>query len=156
MNHSIKMLIYLYTYKPKAFTGETWRNDIIYYSYTTITTSTTTTTANHYCHYRYIRKIPKVVSLMGNDDEPPAPEAAHCSPIPSTLRVCAGGMIPSSHNLAEPKVDSLSRSIRAFNWGSTVLPTACMTEESCSGPMTLVRAVGHVQRKRGEYARPLK
>jgi hypothetical protein len=31
-----------------------------------------------------------------------------------------------------------------------------MTEDNCSAPMTLVFAVGQAQRKRGEYARPLK
>jgi hypothetical protein len=36
------------------------------------------------------------------------------------------------------------------------LPTASMTEDNCSAPMTLVFAVGQAQRKRGEYARPLR
>ena len=99
----------------------------------------------------YMRKTPKVVSLGIS-----GPLRAAWSPAPKMRLVCAGGIIPSSHSLAEPNVASLSRSILAFSSGSAGFPTASMTEESCSGPMTLVRAVGHVQRNRGEYALPLR
>ena len=72
------------------------------------------------------------------------------NPSPSTLLVCAGGMIPSSQSRADEKTASLSRSIRSFSSGSTVLPTASMTDESCCEPMTPILALGHIQRKRGE------
>jgi len=63
--------------------------------------------------------------------------------------------MPSSHSLAEPNVASLSCSIRALSAGSTFLPTASMTDDNCSAPMTDVLALGHVKSRRGEYARPL-
>lgn len=72
------------------------------------------------------------------------------NPSPNTLLVCAGGIIPSSQSRADEKTASLSRSIRSFSSGSTVLPTASMTDESCCEPMTPILALGHIQRKRGE------
>lgn len=63
--------------------------------------------------------------------------------------------MPSSHSLADPNVASLSCSIRAFKAGSACLPTASMTEDNCSAPITEVFAFGHVKSRRGEYARPL-
>jgi len=62
--------------------------------------------------------------------------------------------MPSSHSLADPNVASLSCSILALSAGSACLPTASMTDESCSAPMTDVFALGHVKSRRGEYARP--
>ena len=100
----------------------------------------------------YILNTPQVLSFSTPLFCPPH---AICKPMPSTLRVCSGGMIPSSHNLADPNVASLSCSIRAFSAGSTFLPTASMTDDSCSAPMTEVFALGQVKRRRGEYARPL-
>jgi hypothetical protein len=100
----------------------------------------------------YILNTPQVLSFSTPLFCPPH---AICNPMPSTLRVCSGGMIPSSHNLADPNVASLSCSIRAFSAGSTFLPTASMTDDSCSAPMTEVFALGQVKRRRGEYARPL-
>lgn len=64
--------------------------------------------------------------------------------------------MPSSHKRAEAKTGSLSRSMRALSAGSAVLPTVAITALSCSEPMTPMRAVGHIQRKRGEKARPLR
>jgi hypothetical protein len=32
--------------------------------------------------------------------------------------------------------------------------TVASTLAACSPPITLMRALGHIQRKRGEYARP--
>lgn len=78
------------------------------------------------------------------------PPQAICNPIPSTLLVCSGGIMPSSQSRAEPNVASLSRSILALSSGSACLPTASMTEDSCSAPMTDVRALGQVKSRRGE------
>ena len=115
------------------------------------------TRVSHACSYEaffafYILNTPQVLSFSTPLFCPPH---AICRPMPSTLRVCSGGMIPSSHSLADPKVASLSCSIRAFSAGSTFLPTASMTDESCSAPMTDVFALGQVNIRRGEYARPL-
>lgn len=100
----------------------------------------------------YILNTPHVLSLSTPWFCPPH---AICNPMPSTRRVCSGGMMPSSHSLADPNVASLSCSIRALSAGSTFLPTASMTDESCSAPMTDVLAFGQVNMSRGEYARPL-
>jgi hypothetical protein len=40
--------------------------------------------------------------------------------------------------------------------GSACLPTASITDDNCSAPMTDVFALGQVNKRRGEYARPLK
>ena len=58
-------------------------------------------------------------------------------------------VIPSSHSRADPNVASLSCSILLLSSGSD-LPTAAMTEESCSAPMMDVFALGQVKRRRGE------
>ena len=82
----------------------------------------------------------------------PLPCSAARKPCAKTRLVCAGGITPSSHRRAEEKRASLSRSMRAFRSGSANadLPTVSMTEASCSEPMTLILALGHIQRKRGE------
>ncbi len=114
---------------------------------------------------RHIRKIPHLVPLPSSPTASPCcrprltlsggPPSAALKPCASTDRVCAGGMTPSSHRRAEENTGSLSRSMRALSAGSTVLPTVAMTALSCSEPMTPMRAVGHIHKKRGEKARPL-
>src|SRR5450432_1382247 len=59
-----------------------------------------------------------------------------------------------THIRAEENIASLSRSILAFNSGSTFLPTVSMTAVNCSLPITPILALGHIHRNRGEYARP--
>ena len=95
----------------------------------------------------HILKTPKLLPSLRPS---PSFTVAALKPIPSTLLVCAGGMTPSSHNLADEKTASLSRSMRSFKCGSTDLPTASMTADSCCEPMTPILALGHIQRKRGE------
>lgn len=93
----------------------------------------------------YILKTPHLVPFSAA-----TPPNAALRPCPNILLVCAGGIIPSSQRRAEENTASLSRSIRAFSSGSTVLPTAAITELSCSEPMTPIFAFGHIQRNRGE------
>lgn len=98
----------------------------------------------------YIRKTPNRVCTSST-----LPPSAAAKLSPRTRLVCAGGITPSSQSLAEENTASDSRSIRAFKSGSAVRPTAPMTAESCSEPMTPILALGHMNRNLGEYARPL-
>lgn len=93
----------------------------------------------------YILKTPHLVTFSVA-----LPPNAALRPCPRILLVCAGGIIPSSQRRAEENTASLSRSIRAFSSGSTVLPTAAITELSCSDPITPIFAFGHIQRNLGE------
>ena len=94
----------------------------------------------------HIRKTPNRVCTSSSTRPPNA--AAKLSP--NTRLVCAGGITPSSQSRAEEKIASDSRSMRAFSSGSAVRPTASITAESCSEPMTPILALGHMKRSRGE------
>ena len=94
----------------------------------------------------HILNTPNLLSTLSS----PSKAIAAFNPIPSTRLVCAGGMMPSSHSLADENTASLSLSILSLSSGSTVLPTASMTADNCCGPMTPILALGHIQRKRGE------
>jgi len=59
----------------------------------------------------------------------------------------------SSYSRTEEKVASLSFLILDFGPGSTSRPTASMTADNLSGPMTDAFALGRIQRKHGQYSR---
>ena len=100
----------------------------------------------------YPNHILKMPNLLFSLPSPPClPEdRAAFNPCPSTRLVCAGGMMPSSHSLADENTASLSLSILSCSSGSTVLPTASITADNCCEPITPILAFGHIQRKRGE------
>jgi hypothetical protein len=98
----------------------------------------------------HILKTPNLVSGASN-----LPPRAASSPRASICRVRAGGMTPSSQSLADENAASLSLSMRSLSSGSTDFPTVSITAVNWSGPITLILALGHIHKNRGEYARPL-
>src|SRR6185312_6819929 len=97
--------------------------------------------------HAYILKTPKVVSGIG------AFSAAEI-PSVSTRRVSSGSMIPSSQSRAVEWYGFPSCSYLARISSGSASPTIVRTVAACSPPMTEIRAFGHIQSWRGEYARP--
>ena len=74
---------------------------------------------------------------------------------PSTSRVSRGSITPSSQSRAVAKYGWPWRSYWSRSDAPTSgWPTVSMTVAACSPPITEMRALGHMNRKRGEYARP--
>ena len=72
-----------------------------------------------------------------------------------TRRVSRGSMMPSSHTRAVAYQGCPWRSYCSRRVAPTSgWPTVVITTPACSPPMTLMRALGHMNRKRGEKARP--
>src|ERR671910_68051 len=111
----------------------------------------------------YILNIPKFVSSAGAFAAAERPRAR-------TIRVSTGSMIPSSQSLAVEwyglpsssyfsRIGALksSRSSSVITLSSRRRPSSCTvrrTFAACWPPITLMRALGHIHKKRGEYALP--
>src|SRR5580765_1603773 len=95
----------------------------------------------------HIRKMPNFVSRIGAFSAAEIPSA-------STRLVSSGSMIPSSQSRAVEWYGFPSCSYLARISSGSASPTIVRTVAACSPPMTEIRAFGHIQSWRGEYARP--